>query len=234
MGGPSTRTVARPEEGRLSRLALMGAIVAFAVFVAWPVSPAVAGQAASGELLFYPCDSCHPVTIDPGTNKPTRPLPIEFQDHDVVLVGHDSLGAGSAACLTCHDDPARNPGMLKLVDGSLVDIQGDTAKVCYRCHSDKYKEWVAGTHGRHQPSCTAAGCHDPHSPGWIYAGPLLPFVGNGFQFKVLPEREAFSPLAPPAPEPDVETPAWIRVVALLGFLAAGGQAGMLIRGRMKR
>ena len=116
-------------------------------------------------------------------------------------MSHDVLGKGDAACLVCHDDPAKNPGMLKLADGSLVDIKGDVAAVCFRCHSTKYKEWKAGTHGKHQGKCTAAGCHDPHSPGFMYAQPLRPFVGNGFQFQVLSERTAFTPLMAPAPPP---------------------------------
>jgi hypothetical protein len=214
-------------------------LTAIAVLLALPVV-ALGAQASSGELLFYPCTNCHPVTMvpgpTPGSEVPSRPLPNGFTGHGIVLQGHDKLGKGpDAACMTCHDDPARNPGMLKAADGSLIDIKtGDISLVCYRCHSSKYKEFKAGTHGKHKANCVAAGCHDPHTPQVIYAAPQMPFVGTGFQFTVLSQRVPFSPLAPPAPAPAVETPAWLSLVAVLGFLCVAGLAGTLIKGRSKR
>jgi hypothetical protein len=220
----------------LGHAARGGLLVAALVFAALLGSalPAFAGQAASGQLLFYPCTSCHPVTEIPGTEKSSRPLPGGFEGHAIVLEGHDALGKGHAACPVCHDDMTRNPGKLKTADGSLVDIKGDVALVCYRCHSTKYKEWKAGTHGKHLGKCTAAGCHDPHTPGFIYAGPSMPFTGTGFQFKVLSKREPFMPLASPAPPPLVEIPAWFFGVVALGVVVAGGLAGSLAYGRLKR
>jgi hypothetical protein len=126
--------------------------------------------------------------------------------------------------------------MLKTIDGSLVDIKGDVSLVCFRCHSQKYAAWKAGAHGRGASKCTEAGCHDPHTPGWIYAGPLMPFVGTGFQFRVLPDRKPFMPLMAPAPRgiPPVETPVWFAFVVAIGVVAAGGLLGKLILGRSKR
>ena len=191
--------------------------------------PALAGQASTGELFFYPCTGCHPV--GPGSK-----LPNGFAGHGIVLVEHDVLGKGTAACLACHADPNKDPGKLRTIDGSLVDIRGDVSRVCARCHSGKYAEWKAGTHGKLQPACTSAGCHDPHSPGWVNAGPLLPFVGTGFQVQVRPVRQPFMPLAAPSPRgiPPVETPVWFVVVVTLGVVAAAGLAVMLIRGRPRR
>jgi hypothetical protein len=201
--------------------------------VALSAGSAFAGQASSGQLLFYPCTSCHPLDVIPGTEKPNRPLPGGFQGHAIKLVGHDKLGA--EACLACHDDMTRNPGMLKTIDGTLIDIKtGDVSLVCARCHSGKYAEFKAGTHGKHLASCVAQGCHDPHTPGFIYAPPLMPFVGTGFQFKVLATREPFKPLAAPAPDPPVETPWWVALVTVLGVAVAGGLVGMLALGRFKR
>jgi len=218
----------------LARTLLSVTTIVFAVLTL-SATPAFAGQASSGELLFYPCTSCHPVHLIPGTGKPDRVLPNGFQGHQIVLMGHDKLGSGGAACLVCHDDMTRNPGMLKAADGSLIDIRtGDIALVCYRCHSAKYKEWKAGTHGKHKPSCVAAGCHDPHTPQFIYAAPLTPFVGTGFQFQVLSQRVAFSPLARPAPDPAVVIPGWFVAVAALGFVLAAGLVGTLVSGRFKR
>jgi hypothetical protein len=218
--------------GRTIR-ALVG-VLAVALAMCLVPALALAGQASSGQLLYYPCTSCHPVHLIPGTKTPTRRLPNGFTGHGIVLEGHDKLGAGGAACLACHDDPTRNPGKLKTAEGTLIDITGDTALVCYRCHSTKYKEWKAGTHGKHKPSCVAAGCHDPHTPRSIYAAPLMPFVGTGFQFRILPVREPFSPLAPPAPSPPVTVPPWFVVLSVVAVVVAGGLAGGLVTGRSQR
>jgi hypothetical protein len=225
---------AGPGRDRLTRLRLRMVVLVFATLVLAPATRALAGQAASGELFFYPCTGCHPVTPSPGTGRPARALPNGFKGHEVVLEGHDKLGRGNAACLACHDEAGKDPGQLKGIGGGLIDIKGDITQVCYRCHSTKYKEWKVGAHGRGEPKCTSAGCHDPHTPGWIYAGPLIPFVGTGFQFKVLSERAAFSPLAPPAPAPPVETPAWFLAAAVAGLVAVGGLAGRLVLERQKR
>lgn len=210
-------------------------LLAVAVLIASAI-PAFAGQASSGELLFYPCTTCHPVTMvpgpTPGSEKPSKPLPNGFTGHKIELAGHDKLGA--EACLSCHDDPAKNPGKLKLADGTLIDIKGDTALVCYRCHSTKYKEWKAGTHGKHKPSCVAAGCHDPHTPGYIYAQPLLPFIGSGFQFKVLSERALLMPLAQPAFAAPTVIPMWFVALVIVGLIVAATLIGRLVLGRSKR
>lgn len=213
----------------LSAIPLLG--LAVVATLALTAIPALAGQASSGELLFYPCTSCHPVAAN---GQPTKALPNGFKGHGIVLVAHDKLGKGAKACLVCHDDPTRDPGKLKLVDGSLVDVTGDVSSVCYRCHADKYKQWKAGEHGKRQPKCTSAGCHDPHSPSYIYAGPLLPFVGTGFQTRAVSERTPFPALATPPVAPAVETPGWFRLGTSLGTLLAAGLIGSLVVGRPKR
>lgn len=229
----SSRLEADPTTGRATRPAVALAALVFLLITFLP-SAAFGGQAASGELFFYPCTSCHPVTMIPGTDQPSKPLPNKFMKHEIGLIGHDQLGAGDAACLACHDDPSRDPGKLKLADGSLIDVKGDVAQVCFRCHSEKYREWKAGTHGRHKDKCTASGCHDPHTPGFIYAEPLRPFVGNGFQFQVLAKRAAFTPLmSPPLPPPVLEI-RWFTYMVAVGLVIAGGLVGTLIFGRLKR
>jgi hypothetical protein len=231
-GGVSAIDAALPH--RMTGRQLASLICVTIALFAISVAPAFAGQASAGELFFYPCTSCHPIA--PGAVEAGRKFPNDFKGHVIELVGHDKLGAGDEACLACHEDADRNPGMLKTIDGSLVEISGDVSLVCFRCHSAKYGEWKAGVHGRHQAKCTSAGCHDPHTPGWIYAGPLMPFVGTGFQFRVLPARQAFMPLMNPAPRgiPPVETPLWFAIVVSLGVVVAGGLVGKLILGRSKR
>lgn len=224
-GGPARRA-------RRAARAAAALAVALAMQAAFSAG-AFASQASSGELLFYPCNACHPVSVD-AAGKPTSWRPIDFEGHGIVLEGHDVLGEGSAACLACHEDQAVDPGMLKTIDGTLVEITGEIALVCQKCHSDKYADWVAGVHGKRKPSCSAQGCHDPHTPGAIYADPLLPFVGNGFQFTVLPERAVFRPLATPAPDPGVYTPDAFVTLVLLGSATAVVLLGALVVGKVKR
>ncbi len=218
MAADTQGSSARPDRGRTPRLLLFISLLALAMLALAPTARAFAGEASTGELFYYPCTTCHPVTMvpgpTPGTERPSRTLPNDFRGHTIVLENHDKLGA--EACLVCHDDPTRNPGKLKLTDGTLIDVTGDIPLFCYQCHSTKYKEFKAGTHGRHQPKCTSAGCHDPHTPGYIYAGPLRPFIGTGFQFKVLSQRVAFKPLmAPPLPPPTIN-PTWFLIAVAVG------------------
>lgn len=211
---------------RLLALACAGFSAALLVWGA----PAFAGQASTGDLLYYPCTTCHPVF----DNQPTRKFPNDFKGHEIKLVGHDVLGAGEAACFACHDLPSKNPGMLKTVDGTFVEVTGDVSLVCYRCHSAKYKEFKAGTHGKHKPQCTSAGCHDPHTPRWIYAPAQAPFVGTGFQVQVLSEKHAFKALMGPPVAPATVVPPWYLAVVGVGVVIAGGLLGRLLVGRSKR
>ncbi len=195
---------------------------------------AYAGLSASGEAAFYPCTDCHPVRVDAKGN-PTKPLPNGMKKHEITLEVHDILGEGDKACLACHDDPTRNPGMLLLPDGSLVDITGDVSRVCQRCHFEKYREFTAGIHGKHADKCSAAGCHNPHSPSWIYVKPLPPFQGTGMEVNAVgPDREAFKPFASPPVPPAVYTPTWLAALALLGSVVSLGLVAYVSRGRFKR
>lgn len=202
-------------------------------FVLGSPTLASAGHASTGELAFYPCTRCHPVTLG-ADGKPTKPLPMGLEKHEIVLESHDILGAGDKACLACHDEPTKNPGMLKLADGSLIEVDGDTSRVCQRCHFEKYRDFQVGVHGKRAAKCTAAGCHDAHTPSWIYVAALPPFQGTGFEVRAVGERVAFTPFAPPPVYPPVETPLWLTIVASLGAVVSAGMVGLIIRGRSKR
>lgn len=218
-------------DGRLARAV---AIAGLAVMVSLSFSAsAVAGQASTGKLAFHPCTKCHPVTLD-AAGKPTKPLPNGFEKHEIELEVHDVLGQGDKACLACHDDPARDPGKLLAPDGSPIDITGDVSRVCQKCHFEKYREWQVGVHGKHAPKCSAAGCHDPHTPSWIYIEALPPFQGTGLQVRAVSDREPFKPLAGPPLPPPVVTPAWLTVFVAIGSLMAAGIVGVLVVGRLKR
>lgn len=199
--------------------------------LALTAAPASAvGRAASGELLFYPCATCHPVTDGVATGT----LPNDFEGHQIELVGHDVLGEGGEACVVCHDDPARDPGKLRVLGGGFVDAGGDVSRVCYTCHAGVYEEWAEGMHGRNQPTCTSAGCHDPHSPSWIYGAPLAPFVGTGFEVRVVSDREMFTPLAPYPVSAPVHTPLWLWLATAVAGAVAIGLVIYMLRGRPAR
>jgi len=220
--------------GRSERLAAVGLVVLMLLLAALVfTAQAFAGRSSTGELAFYPCTECHPVTIGPDGN-PTSPLPIDFEKHEIELEMHDILGEGDKACLACHDDPSRNPGMLILPDGTLVDVSGDVSRVCQRCHFEKYRDWQLGVHGKDAPKCSSAGCHDPHTPSWIYVAALPPFQGTGIEVRAVSAREPFKPLAAPPVAPPIETPIWLAIAVSLGGLISLGALGYLILGRSKR
>lgn len=211
----------------LAALILLGA----ALFA----SPAMAttGLSATGELAFYPCTDCHPVVLGADGN-PTTPLPVDMEQHQIELQVHDILGAGDEACVACHDDPSRNPGKLLLPDGNLVDITGEVSRVCQTCHFEQYRQWEVGIHGRGEAKCSAAGCHNPHSPSWIYVAALPPFQGTGIEVNAVgADREPFKPMAGYPVDPPVYTPTWLVIVAALGGLFCVALLGFVTLGRRK-
>ncbi len=215
------------------RAALIAALALTFAMVFVFATEAFAGQSATGELAFSPCTDCHPVTLG-ADGKPTKPLPIDMEKHEIVLEKHDILGEGDKACLACHDDPSRNPGKLLLPDGSFVDVTGDVSRVCQRCHFEKYQDFIVGVHGKNAEKCTSAGCHDAHTPSYIYVPALPPFQGTGIEVKAVGEHEPFKPLAPPAVMPPVETPVWLMALTGLGVIVSASAIGYLIMGRPNR
>jgi len=221
--------------------ALVGTVVVFVPLIALTLAcffsiagSAYASRAATGELAFYPCTGCHPVTLG-SDGQPTKPLPNGMEKHEIELEAHDILGEGDKACLACHDEPSKNPGKLILPDGSLVDITGDVSRVCQRCHFEKYREFTAGIHGKDAEKCTSSGCHNPHTPSWIYVEALPPFQGTGVEVNAVgPDREAFTPFAGPPVQPPVETPTWLWIVTALGAVWSLAVVGYLTVGRPKR
>lgn len=194
----------------LFSLALLAPALLITLFS--PATALAVGKSSSGDLLFYPCTRCHPLGQHPAATRPNR-----FKGHQIKLIAHDKLGKGAAACLVCHDSPERNPGMLKLIDGSLVPITGDISQVCYRCHSIKYLEWKAGIHGK-GPRCTTAGCHDPHTPQWIGVTPILPFLGTTIEVKAVGVRRPFRALPGPPAKPESLDFLSMKIVALLALI----------------
>jgi hypothetical protein len=223
-------TAPSPARSRPAATVLLVCTAALMLLALTAAPASAVGRAASGELIFYPCTTCHPVTdgVASGT------LPNGFEGHQIELIGHDVLGEGSEACLVCHDDAARDPGKLRVLGGGFVDAGGDISRSCYTCHAGMYEEWAAGIHGRNQPTCTSAGCHDPHSPSWIYGDPLLPFVGTGFQVRAVSDRELFTPLAAYPVSAPVYTPPWLWFATAAAAAIAIGLVVYMLRGRPAR
>jgi len=130
--------------------------------------------------------------------------------------------------------------MLHAVDGSLIDVKtGDVGKLCEKCHFKKYEDFKAGIHGKGFASCVVAGCHDPHTPNYIYISPLPPFFGTGVQIKgVGLERTPFTPVMPPAVQPPTTNPLWFVIAAdvlmVIAVLIFGGLAAPALFERLKR
>lgn len=236
MIGSSLRAPERPARDRAlwwSSVAATFVAAVLAALVLLPAAEAQAGLSSTGKLAFYPCKRCHPVFLG-ADGKPTKPLPIGLEKHEIELQVHDILGVGDKACLACHQSPTIDPGQLILPDGTLVEVTGDISRVCQRCHFEKYAEWKAGMHGKDQPKCSAAGCHNPHSPSWIYVPALPPFLGTGIEVHAVSEREGFKPLASPPIPPPVETPLWLSIITAIGVTVSGGIVGILIKGRRRQ
>lgn len=227
--------VSDPRVWRVPGLVAVGllALIVQAIVMYAIVPLAYAGTASTGELAFFPCTKCHPVAVG-SDGEPTGRLPNGFKKHEIKLEVHDILGTGDTACLACHESPQKNPGKLILPDGSTVDVNGDVSRVCQRCHFEKYRQWKTGVHGKNAPKCSAAGCHNPHTPSWIYVAALPPFQGTGMEVRAVGEREGFKPLAPPPVDPPVETPLLLTLVTVFGGVVSLGMVAYLVKGRSPR
>jgi formate-dependent nitrite reductase cytochrome c552 subunit len=111
----------------------------------------------------YRCNECHRI-FDRAVNKD-----VLIAEHTDIQLDH---GANSK-CFNCH-----NPDDLETLrdyEGTLVDFQA-SEQLCRSCHGPKYRDWVAGAHGRpngywdptkgDSVKATCVQCHDPHSPAF--------------------------------------------------------------------
>jgi len=93
--------------------------------------------------------------------------------HVRVLTGHDKLGAGSAACWSCHLSTEMTT--FHLAGGDTRLSAADSTKLCAQCHQLRYQAWNEGTHGipawkEGEPQIFGSekvpcvNCHEPHQP----------------------------------------------------------------------
>ncbi len=106
----------------------------------------------------FPCTACH--TDEPNLKR--RPLVRKHKNH---ILRH---GGGHIWCYHCHSP--KNIDKLHLSDGTPISYKR-SFMLCFQCHGDKARDWVAGVHGRRTGLwkgtkryllCTH--CHDPHDP----------------------------------------------------------------------
>ena len=150
--------------------------------------------------------------------------------HDYVeLDSHVKLGRTvEEACQVCHDMVVGEASYFILIDGTRVPfIEENVPRLCYRCHSNKYNEWQAGTHGKPvKASCIA--CHSPHRPGRFKVPPLPPFLDRPISFRIGPYAEPFTPLPPPADNPPSPSLPELEIAAILVFLLGSAVVGISI------
>ncbi|MFC1988362.1 hypothetical protein ACFLVJ_00800 [Chloroflexota bacterium] len=105
-------------------------------------------------------------------------LPDCFRCHTKVLQGHDKLGSGTEACLTCHS--STHMGSFHLFDDTEISKE-DSHQLCGQCHAARYDAWQTGLHGvitgskgsTLKPKCID--CHESHQPSMsLVVGKTLP------------------------------------------------------------
>ena len=103
--------------------------------------------------------------------------------HMVELDKHDTLGEGSAACLSCHGEI--HELKLELINGAVYPLY-EPVELCAQCHNERYTAWKQGTHGAHDnPEAVCTECHEPHDPVINEISTLDP----------IPNREPAEPLS---------------------------------------
>lgn len=81
------------------------------------------------------------------------------REHAEIKLEH---AGANLSCNDCHDVNRANALM---VPGTYAN----TSLLCSRCHSDRYKEWIGGSHGKkvgswkNSISYHCIDCHSPHS-----------------------------------------------------------------------
>ena len=112
----------------------------------------------------YPCSNCHSV--------PLEELKAESKDKKKAHWNIELVHAGSDAmeCNTCHD--TNNLDQLKTITGKALTFD-HSYKQCAQCHSQQYKDWIGGAHGKRVAGWapprliySCASCHNPHSPAF--------------------------------------------------------------------
>ena len=118
-----------------------------------------------GKLTRYPCVSCHTQSLSQMKSGLTQD---QQKAHWDIAMSHASSDV--MHCTTCHNKD--NIEDLITLSGRTVGLN-HSYKVCAQCHSNQYKDWVGGAHGKRVGGWTpprvvqnCVNCHDPHQPAW--------------------------------------------------------------------
>ncbi len=126
------------------------------------------------------CETCHGRQFDPDFIEcdedpcPEGPT-LELETyHTSVEVEH-----GTLSCFQCHDADRTK---LHLADGTLLGFI-DVVQLCAQCHGPQYRNYLRTVHGGlngywdrnrgPQLHNNCVDCHDPHSPAFPPATPVL-------------------------------------------------------------
>lgn len=203
------------EKPHLAGAATMSRAVVAAVFVAATALPAVGAPPQSGseggaqqpaphpftvepridKLFFYPCNDCHSFM---DTNKNVRELDVE-EGHPANL----EHGKDLIWCFSCHSEADYD--QLQSLRADPIDFDRGY-QVCGGCHSQKYRDWSSGAHGkrvtnwrgeRELYSCIQ--CHNPHKPAIQPRAPQPPPPIRAGLKPMTPDEE-YQPHDPRRPE----------------------------------
>ena len=132
--------------------------------------------ARTGEIVKYPCSSCHekPLEVVPASE-------LRGVAHADIELNHADLS--TLTCTSCH--AADNLDSLHSLTGKPIEFD-HSYQVCAQCHTQQVEDWEGGAHGKRVggwapprviETCTS--CHNPHDPHLELRWPAV--TGGGIQ-----------------------------------------------------
>lgn len=113
------------------------------------------------QIESYTCTECHTKPLDQLKNKGDS----KNAHWDIKLKHADETIMN---CISCHNTKDMNT--LKSLTGNPIDFNY-SYKQCNQCHSNQFKDWTGGAHGKNiggwtspRISMTCVNCHNPHQP----------------------------------------------------------------------
>jgi len=120
------------------------------------------------KLENFECIDCH----DSPKKSWSMAVLIEEGEHEEIVEKFQHADAEIMDCMTCHSLNDRNN--LHLLNGKKVSFD-KSFKLCAQCHTNKFKDWRNGAHGKRLASWkgdkvyqNCADCHNPHFPASAY------------------------------------------------------------------
>ena len=130
-------------------------------------------MARTGDIVKYPCSSCHDKPLEVATSSETPHPDIQLNHADSSIL----------TCTSCH--ASDNLDSLHSLTGQAIDFD-HSYQVCAQCHTQQAEDWEGGAHGKRVggwapprviETCTS--CHNPHDPKLEPRWPAV--TGGGIQ-----------------------------------------------------